>query len=264
MGISAVMTCYNRNTALVNKAISSILKNSAEVDFRLILLDNHSPNEEVRLLLRKFGNETKVKVLDFERNLGKGRGFNYVWKNNNIPYDNYVAVVSDDIEVLTTRWDSRLKDVLQCDERMGSVSAFIESGPGMLDKNKLQVDLVGGEIVLISEGSVGGDLTMYRPGILEKAGLFAPTLYGHEDVDMAVKLKRMGYHSGYVKDVKMNHFGHDDPEWTEWKRDMHDGMTGLQFPEWLQMRNGNLWQKARDVAMTRFRIPMEGQRGLRS
>ena len=256
------MTCYNRDIALVDGAISSVLDTASHPDFQLFLLDNHSPNDEVRRLLQTY-RDPRLQVLDFGRNMGKGRGFNAVWDAGRIRKDDYVTVISDDIEVLTPCWDSRFIGIFQEDERVGSVSAFIESGPGMPEPESLEKKSIGKEEILIARGSIGGDLTMYRPGLVEAAGLFAPTLYGHEDHDMAWKLGEMGYVSGYVKDIKINHYGHADVEWAEWKREMHDGKTGLQFSEWLRMKAGDPYQKLRDVAMTRFHIPLEGQRGLR-
>ncbi len=262
MGISAVMTCYNRDTSLVDGAISSVLGTATYPQFQLFLLDNHSPNGDVRKLLQTY-RDPRLQVLDFGRNMGKGRGFNAVWGTGRVPKGDYITVISDDIEVLTTDWDGRFVDIFQSDERVGSISAFIKSGPGMPEPKTLQEEIIGNEEVLIAQGSIGGDLTMYRPGLVEAAGLFAPTLYGHEDHDMATKLGKMGYVSGYVKDIKINHYGHTDIEWSEWKKEMHDGKTGLQFSEWLRMKEGNQYQKLRDVAMTRFHIPLEGQRGLR-
>lgn len=262
MGISAVMTCYNRDITMVDRAITSVLSTATLPQFRLMLLDNHSPNDEVRKLLQSY-RDPRVQVLDFGRNLGKGRGFNMVWETNQIPADDFVTVVSDDIEIVTPSWDERFMEVFKNDERIGSISAFIQEGPGMPDPEILHEQTIGGEKILVSPGSVGGDLTMYRPGLVAKAGLFTPTIYGHEDHDMAIKLAKMGYLSGYVQEIKMNHYGHDDPAWAEWKREMHDGRTGLQFSEWMKMREGNLYQKLRDVAMTRFHIPLEGRRGSR-
>ena len=69
MDVSVIIVSYN-TCDLLKKCICSILEKTKGVSFEIIVVDNHSSDESVKVITESF---PEVKIISLEENLGFGR-----------------------------------------------------------------------------------------------------------------------------------------------------------------------------------------------
>lgn len=73
MDVSVIIVSYN-TCDLLKKCICSILEKTKGVSFEIIVVDNHSSDESVKVITESF---PEVKIISLEENLGFGRANNW-------------------------------------------------------------------------------------------------------------------------------------------------------------------------------------------
>ncbi len=124
--IDIILSIYNALDYL-KLAVKSVLEKDAGYKYRLLLIDDKSPDENVRKYLETI-KDPRVLVLLNEENLGYSGTNNRGMKFG----DTDVVLLNSDTEV-TEGWLGRLVDCAYSDDRIGTVSPFTNSGSGLLN-----------------------------------------------------------------------------------------------------------------------------------
>ena len=170
---SVVIASY-KNSKVLEKVLEGMLKQQYPNEFEVIVVDDGSKDNTVKMVKEKFG---KIKLIAFDKNQGVCKA-----RNIGIKESKYPIIVNMDHDCIPEKtW---LKDLIKGfeNEKVGVVSSF---------------------------GSFGGTSTAFRKSILDKVGGYDEDyFYYREDTDLTFKIMDLGYE---YKKVKANYF-HDHKE----------------------------------------------------
>lgn len=188
------------------------------VDYRLILIDDCSPDEEIYPYLKKYAERNKRVVLfRNEENLGFVASVNRALKET----VSHVVLVNTDVE-LPDRWLERMLAPVYTEERVASVTPFTNSAtifsfPKFCEDNPLflglDVDTIDAAFQKVSPRytvtptGVGFCMTLNREVISAIGVLDAETFqmgYGEEN-DWCQRAMSIGYHNVYAENLFVYH-----------------------------------------------------------
>lgn len=189
-----------------------------EVAYRLILIEDCSPDDRVRPYLRKYGEEHKnVVLLENSENLGFVKSVNRAFRMS----ENHVALVNTDV-VLPKNWLERLMAPIFADDRTASSTPFANSAtifsfPDFCKDNvlfmNLEVDEIDSYFAKISpryvETPTGVGFCMgMNQNAIKEVGIFDEDTfekgYGEEN-DWCQRAIDAGYRNVYVENLFVHH-----------------------------------------------------------
>ncbi|MFV0680488.1 methyltransferase domain-containing protein [Ottowia sp.] len=204
------------------RCLESVLASTPATEWRLIVINDASPESEVTEWLRAFApRDPRIVLLENEENLGfvgtVNRGMAHSRQHD-------VLLLNSDTEVAST-WLDRIRAAAYSDQKVASVTPFsnnatICSYPLFCKDNALppgwstaQLDTLfaranAGQVVDVPTG-VG--FCMYiRRAALEQVGLFDVDNFGKgygEENDFCIRAARAGWRNLHVLDTFVRHFG---------------------------------------------------------
>lgn len=114
--VTIIVQAYNQ-IEYVKRCVRSILENTKDVDYDLILIDNGSESSDVLEFFKEVEYPKKM-ILHVEKNIGSGFSQEII---STSMLSEFVACVASDL-ILTPNWLSNLLKVLQSDKRIGIVN----------------------------------------------------------------------------------------------------------------------------------------------
>ncbi len=219
--IDVIVPVY-RGLEDTRRCIESVLRNACQRPFRLVVLNDASPEPEVTDYLRSLqGTDPRLLLLENEANLGFVGTVN---RGMALSRQADVVLVNSDAEVAND-WLDRLVDAAYCDARVASVTPFsnnatICSYPKFCVANELPKgwDTAGldrlfaqtapGQVVDVPTG-VG--FCMYiRRAALDSVGLFDVEAFGKgygEENDFCQRAAKAGWRNLHALDIFVRHAG---------------------------------------------------------
>ena len=214
--ISIIIPNYNGKN-LLSSCLKSIYKNSYLPE-KIIVVDNGSTDGSIEYLESKYKD---VKIIKNTKNLGFARAVNQaVEKSRN----KYVAVINNDIS-LDKNWFKAIKEQIRKTKNK-SIACWcgkILTKNGKTVESKGLLYLMCGKATNISNGKkeekitnekpkyvfgASGAATIYEIKAIIKSGLFDEDFFAYqEDVDLSLRLQKMGFKTLYVPGAVCFHRG---------------------------------------------------------
>ena len=193
-------------------------------NFEVIVIDNASKGDDVRVLGEKFGDY--ITLIENDKNYGCGEGYNsgirYVLKNSG---SKYIMTMNNDV-VLDPAFMDELVRVAESDEKIGIVGpkifyydyngrndVILDAG-GEIRKWSLKIHRRIGENqddlpkyqVQKEVDWVTGAVLMFKSHLIEKVGFWSDWYFiGYEDVEFCLKTGKQGYKVVYVPEAVVWH-----------------------------------------------------------
>ncbi|MBK1694526.1 hypothetical protein CKO09_07195, partial [Chromatium weissei] len=219
--IDVIVPVY-ANVALTQRCIESVLSAPVTTPFELIVIDDASPESELRDWLRQRAAHNQLTLLENTENVG------YVVSVNRgmaLHSDRDVVLLNSDTEVAND-WLDRLRAAAHVAPNVGTVTPFANSGaticsyPLFCQDNPLPsgwtVAALDALLATINAGA-GVDLptsvgycTYIRRDCLAQVGLFDAVAFGHgygEENDFSLRAHYCGWRHRLAADVFVQHHG---------------------------------------------------------
>ncbi len=214
--ISAIVTNYNGwELGLVKDFFTSFLKDSY-INFEVFFVDMASSDSSVENVKKSFGKDKRVKVVENPVN-NMSAGINMALKKAK---GKYVMFLNNDI-YFQKGSIKKMVDFMEKHNEVGQVQGKIVS---YFDHKKIDsigetMDLYGNPVTLgvgeMDKGqykdvveilSTTGAACLARRKLLEKIGILDPDYgIGYEDMDLALRLRLVGYKMYFLPDVLVFH-----------------------------------------------------------
>ena len=200
------------------------LKKSAYPDYEVIVVDNASKGDDIKVLKERFGDY--IQVVQNDSNLGCGEGFNsgirYVMEHSR---PEYIMVMNNDL-VVAPECIGELVKALENDESAGIAGAkiyfydyngrsdIIWSAGGRISRWGLKIHSQIGEYdndlpkyqVQSVVDWISACVMLFRRSLIERIGLFNPWYFiGHEDIEFCLDARKHGVKSVYIPTAKAWH-----------------------------------------------------------
>lgn len=196
MAICDIIIPVWNQLALTRDCIDSIGRNTKDVDYRLIIIDNASDRDTAEYLrgLEASG-KASVKVVRNQENLGFIKAANHGMRISEAPY---VCLLNNDT-IVTEGWLSEMIAIASSDDAIGLVnpsSNNLGQKPAKGEPLELFARKMHAERGRSAElGATIGFCMLIRRGLLEKIGVF-DEVYGmgnFEDTDYSRRAVKAGY-----------------------------------------------------------------------
>lgn len=187
--LSIIILNYNRRE--LSKKTIHHLKIKTTVPHELILVDNGSIDGTREYLETVTGNASTKRIIRVfnKSNLGVAGGRNSGLKEAT---GDYLMTIDDDIMV-PDDYDKKLIEACTKIERLGITGINVES-------RKYPVKEIDGVRMQIKDGNLGGGCLCMRRDVFEQVGYYSPDfVYGGEDCDMYIRIKRLKLRSMYIE-----------------------------------------------------------------
>lgn len=220
----SVITLNYKEALLTKKCIESILP-SKGISFEIIIIDNSCSKKEAETLLSI--RSKKIKVFVMKKNIGCARGYNTGIQKS---HGKHIMILNNDAEIHDNKALFKMMSFINDNPGIGALQPKIKSlhKPTYFDYAGAAggfIDLLGypfcrGRIFSQIEKDEGqyDDIIpitwastcafFARRKTIIKAGLFDPIYFAYaEEVDMSLKLWKMGYKVVYFPKVEVFHKG---------------------------------------------------------
>lgn len=211
MKISVIIPNYN-GEKIIDGCIQSLLQQEYK-DFNIIVVDNNSTDDSVKIIEEKYPSITLIKN---NENLGFAAAVNIGIK---VSKSDFVALLNNDTEV-DTKWLGNLYSVVSKDDKIFSASSkmirFYERD--IIDDAGDQYNLLGwsykrGDGAAIEKFSKNkvvfstcAGAGLYRRKVFEEIGYFDENFFAYlEDIDVSFRGNIHGYKNVYVNDAIVYH-----------------------------------------------------------
>ncbi len=187
--ISFVIPSYNCETTIAN-TINSIKNQNYKGKVEIVVIDDLSKDNSVKEI-SKFKN---VKLIVNEKNLGLSNSLNKAMKATK--YD-VIGLLFCDCELSDKNWINRMIEVLNSDEKIGSVcSIYALPKEAWKDYSFVDKAIFSREYYLSVTGKKGGGKHgLMRKKVLEKLNYYDSKNYriAGEDTDLLHRIEKLGY-----------------------------------------------------------------------
>jgi GT2 family glycosyltransferase len=209
-----ILNCNGKK--LLERCLSSVLV-SGQINIEVIVVDNGSIDGSVDYIQRKFGEDSRLRIVSNGANFGVAEGHNVGILQS---HGRYIAFLDNDTQV-SLNWISNLAKVLESDSTVGAVQGKI-----MLMDNNAFFDSTGGFIdfygISCERGNRKRDVgqfenstevfhskcsaMMVRKQALDEVGLFDRFYFTHyDDTDLCWRMWLRGYRVLYVPSAFVLH-----------------------------------------------------------
>ncbi|MFC7373018.1 glycosyltransferase family 2 protein [Fictibacillus iocasae] len=209
--VSIVLLAYN-NLSYTRNCVESILKNTNDIDYELILVDNGSTDGTKEY----FDSVSGAKVIHLKYNLHIVKGFNIGLM---AAEGKYCAAVCNDF-IFTPNWLKNLIICIESDSNIGFVSPGATSISNMqqisIPHNSIEDFLEKARDYNNSDSTKWEERVVLLPNVLccptallERIGYYDTRFYRGEflDDDISFKIRRAGYKLIYCADTVTYHYG---------------------------------------------------------
>jgi len=262
--LSIIIVNWN-STAYLLKCIESIYKYTHETEFEIIVVDNASPDDDVRLVKHQFPD---VVLIESSENLGFARANNLGFRASS---GEYVVFLNPDTILINPAFDLILHQVrslsnlgvvgctLFNEDRTIQTSA-IQTFPTVLNQ-LLDVDFIRNRFPacalwniapLLKGGNlpshvqvISGACLLLRREVFAQVGHFSEDYFMYaEDVDLCYKVAKTGFTNYYVPQAQIVHYGGKSSVKSravlmKWRSILH----------YVAKHHGNVYQLAFRIAM---------------
>lgn len=186
--LSIIVLNYNR--LHYSKRTISTLIATTTVPHEFIFVDNGSIDgtREYLLSLEHETNAEKITYIFNDRNFGVAGGRN---SGLRVASGEYLMTIDDDI-LVPHGYDKYFVEACNKINKLGITGINVE-------KKKYRYVVLDGVDMVVKHGNLGGACLCMPRRVFEKVGYFSPDfVYGGEDCDMYIRLKRLGLISAYI------------------------------------------------------------------
>ena len=211
-GISIIIAVWNQ-LGYTKLTVESILKNSGQSPFELIIVDNGS-RPDVRAYFDSIRQKVRLNYIRNEENLGPIRAINQGIKASR--YD-YIMVIHNDVIILEEGWLTKIMSAMDKDPRIGIAGLAGRTEiykTGCVNEASLKHNLQNEDLNppmsedLARVAVVDGLCFVIRRALIEKVGALDET-YGYMhfyDLDMSLQSIQAGFTNAVVK-IEAMHVG---------------------------------------------------------
>ena len=227
MDLSIIIVNYN-TSKLIIQALNSVYKNSKNINFEIIVVDNASKDDSVEMIKKHF---PQVILIQNNENLGFSKANNIAIKRS---IGEYILLLNSDTIVMEDTLEKMIK-YMNDNPDVGASGCKVVLPDGSLDKackrsfptpqnalyNALKLDRlfpqskVFGEynLTYLDENEIHdvdclvGAFMMVRREVIEQVGLLDEDffMYG-EDIDWCYRIKQAGWRIVYYPKTKIIHY----------------------------------------------------------
>lgn len=192
---------------MLKECISSILANTRDVDYELIVWDNASTDGTAAYLDAVASSHPHVRVVHHADNIG----LNAVAACVRLARGNYLLEMDDDVVEVPPGWLAEMIRAFKAVPRAGYLATNVvqdESTNGAKPPQDHYRTFDYGDGVIVEHGPTGGWCTITSKLVVERIGNFLETpgrVFFSEDGDFARRCSRRLYRVGIVRDVRVYH-----------------------------------------------------------
>lgn len=184
MGIAS----YN-NADKVGRTIELLLKHNHS-DWRLLVVENASPDPDVKTILAKYEPHDRITIHWRDTNIGYAGAVSEILEWAVTPY---VAYIDNDAWVNSAGWDLTMAGYLDRNDELGMV---FPQGSGSYPITRAQyIEILWGV----------GCFWMLRRQVAEKIGGFDTEIGHQEEVDYQIRVRLAGWRCALVPQVSVSH-----------------------------------------------------------
>lgn len=205
--LSIILCTRNRSASLRSALESLVAQDSPGGDWEIVVVDNGS-TDDTREVVRSFASRAAVRYV-FEAVPGLGRARNC---GIAVARGSVLAFTDDDV-IVNRDWAARICSRFACDAGISAVFGHTSGDPGVESMFSMRTRaypcyLEGKENVW--ESSPGNNMA-YRRGVVERIGLFDPSLGAGakyqtaDDADFSYRLFKAGLKAYYDPEAKVLH-----------------------------------------------------------
>jgi GT2 family glycosyltransferase len=227
MDLSIIIVNW-KSKEYLEKCISSVLANTARIDYEIIVIDNASYDGSERMLMENF---PMVRYIQSEKNLGFANANNKAYMESSGKFilflnpdtefnDNSVKILFDNLNYLPSAAVVGCK-ILNTDKSIQTscIQAFPTILNQFFDSNVLRnlfprCSLWGMKPLFTSNAdpievdTVSGACLMIERSVFECVGMFSPDYFMYsEDIDLCFKAKKYGRKTYFVPIARVIHHG---------------------------------------------------------
>ncbi len=218
--VDVVIPVY-RNFNITLRCIFSVLTASNQTSFNVVVVDDQSPDLELKKVLTELAAHGLIELIEHETNLGFVKSVNAGMKQNS---GRDVILLNSDTEVYGN-WIDRLRDVANSDEKISTVTPLTNNGticsyPYFNQENGVPVEIDTLDIdVLARDLNEGawipaptcvGFCTYIKRKVIEAVGLFDAETFGlgyGEENDFSLRAQQQGWIDAIAPNVFVYHVG---------------------------------------------------------
>lgn len=207
------ISVLNYNRLEYTKQTIQRLIDITTVKHEFIFIDNGSVDgtREYLKSLEHSTNAEKVTYIFNDRNLGVAGGKNEALL---VATGDYVVFFDDDIYA-AAGYDGYFIEACDNITHLGVTGLNVEGKP-------YKSSVVDGVEVCVKRGNLGGASLCFPRRVLDQIGFFAADfVYGGEDCDIYVRLKRLGLISAYIAPMGIHMDKNENAEYVALKKSMH-------------------------------------------
>ncbi|MCX8092677.1 MAG: glycosyltransferase family 2 protein [Candidatus Goldbacteria bacterium] len=196
---SSIIIPVHNQVEYTRLCIESIIKNSNDTDYEIIVINNGSTDATEHYL-----KEVNVKVIYNKENIGVAKAWNQGIKISN---GSYIFIINNDI-VVCKNWIRNLIEFYENNPNTGIVSPAIREGKLNYDFEMYSSKFIN-KMKKIKEEGIFACCMVIKKDRFEKVGLFSEEfeIGIGEDTDFYLKLKNFGYKSYITGCAFVHHFG---------------------------------------------------------
>lgn len=205
----AVIILNHNNQAIISRCLDSLIEFN-DYGYQIIVVDNQSTDESVRLIKEKYANKIKL-ILNFKNGAASGRNLGA----KETKEADYLLFIDSDQGPMKHRWlDTYLKIMLQYKEigMLGNGGGFFTetdlTGPTFEYYHNAALPKKYSHRTNIDYLVTGG--AMIRTAVFQDLTGFDEAYDPHifEDADLSRKVLGAGYQIAYCKDLPIYHLAH--------------------------------------------------------
>ncbi len=208
--ISIIMLTY-ADWRMTVDAVQSILANSGDVAFELLVLDNGSPRSVREILFASLTGHPQVRLVSLPRNTNFALGSNLAFAQTR---GEFVVFLNNDV-LVEPNWLAPLSAQLDLDPGLTAAQAVVYAPNGEVESAGLELDpesglprdrtTIGSDPQLFA---LSGIASMYRAGDFARLRGFDPIYSnGLEDADLALRMAEDGHpRFAVVPSSRITHF----------------------------------------------------------
>lgn len=203
------------------RCLYSVLSARQETQYRLIVIDDYSPERQISELLQKLSDKGVLELHANARNRGFVKSCNYAME---LHQDRDIVLLNSDTEVFGN-WLDRLKAAALADPTNGTVTPFsnnaeICSYPKFIHDNWNKLEISDAQLDQLAAQANAGKQVEIPTGVgfcmfirrvcLDTAGLFDEKQFGKgygEENDLCRRIAAAGWRNIMTSDVFVRHYG---------------------------------------------------------
>ena len=218
--IASVIVLNWNGKRFLQKCIASLLNQSFNRNYEVLLVDNGSTDGSLDLVRLHFDRDGRLKIIPLGNNYGFSKG-----NNLGMSYSRgkYLVVLNDDTEV-EPNFLKELVETAESDENIASVSCKVKYYNGnvwfgqyftnhgfivpFLTQNLFKAALAEKYSQFSVNLANSGCAVLYRKEVIEKIGGFDEDFWADwEDYDLGYRINIAGYKSVYIPSYLCLHYG---------------------------------------------------------